>query len=113
MIKRIKDYLLRCLVNFEMGPPPPRFLVEIKPLAPGQAWRVTVPRTKISYVIMEADDFDHIAALGGMVAKEIEVTTVLRAQVNELEAEVTKWKEAYDDAHAAMTRSSGGADAVK
>jgi hypothetical protein len=76
MIRHIKDFFLRYWVKFEMRPPPLRLLVEIKPLAPGQAWRVTVPRTKISYVIMEADDFDHIAALGGMVAKEIEVTTV-------------------------------------
>jgi len=71
MIRRALDFLLRHWVAIEMGPVPPRLLVEIKPLKPGQAWRVTVPRTKVSYVIMEADDFDHIAALGGMGAKEL------------------------------------------
>lgn len=54
-----------------MGPPPRRLLVEIKPLNPGQAWVITVPRTNISYVIIEADDFDFIAAKAGMTRKKI------------------------------------------
>lgn len=72
---KLKDWLLRWWIEFQIGPDKRPTVIqfnirELDAIGPGEALHVC-RKGGSDLVILNADDFDHVAALAGLKAKEV------------------------------------------